>query len=174
MALFDNNQITGIGAGLDLASIGGGLFGISESSQGAQAKYDAQKKIAGLEIQADAQRRQAMEISARRNMLQTVRNAQQAQAQALSNATSQGAQFGSGIAGGKGTVAGEAGSQILGVSQNLQTGENLFDINNQINQQKMAESDAESKISQGQGMSSMFGALGKSIPDIMKLMTMIP
>jgi hypothetical protein len=174
MALFDENQITGIGGGLDLAGLGMSIFGANESSQAAQAKYDAQKKIAGLEIQADAQRRQAMEISARRNMLQTVRNAQQAQAQALANATSQGAQFGSGLAGGKGTVAGEAGTQMLGVSQNLQIGEKMFDINDQINMQKMAESDAESKMSQGQGMSAFGGDLMKAVPNLMKLFTLVP
>jgi hypothetical protein len=174
MAFFSNDQITGLGGLGELASLSGQFLGVSESSQGAQAKYDAQKKIAALEMQADAQRRQAMEISARRNMLQTVRNAQQAQAQALANATSQGAQFGSGVAGGKGTVAGEAGQQMLGVSQNLQIGENMFDINNQINIQKMNEADAESKIAQGQGMSSMFGAIGKAIPDVMKLLTLVP
>jgi hypothetical protein len=159
MAFFSNDQITGLGGLGELASLSGQFLGVSESSQGAQAKYDAQKKIAALEMQADAQRRQAMEISARRNML---------------NATSQGAQFGSGVAGGKGTVAGEAGQQMLGVSQNLQIGENMFDINNQINIQKMNEADAESKIAQGQGMSSMFGAIGKAIPDVMKLLTLVP
>jgi hypothetical protein len=169
---FDEKTIAGFGAAGDLAGIGLSLFGASESSKGAQAKYDAQKKIAGLEIQADAQRRQAMEISARRNMLQTVRNAQQAQAQALANATSQGAQFSSGLAGGKGTVSGEAGTQMLGVSQNLQIGEKMFDINDQINMQKMAESDAESQISKGQGESAFGGALMKGIPDLMKLATL--
>jgi hypothetical protein len=38
----------------------------------------------------------------------------------------------------------------------------------------MAESDAESQISKGQGESALGGALMKGIPDLMKLFTLIP
>jgi hypothetical protein len=157
-----------------LVSVGGGIIGSQESVEGAKAKAAAQRQIAQLEIQADAQRRQAMEISARRTMLQTVRNAQQARSMALSAAVNQGAQFSSSAASGQAQSSNQAAYQNLGVSQNLQLGENLFNINAQIDQQKMAEADAETKIAEGQGTSSLFGSIGKAIPDIMKLATLIP
>ena len=169
---FDLSTFAG-GAG-GLLSAGGSIFSAIESSKAAKEKADAEKQIASLEIQADSQRRQAMELSARRQQLQTVRNAQQAQAMALSAATNQGAAFGSGLQGGLAGVSGQANTANLGVSQNLQFGENLFDINQQIDTQKMNIADAETSLSNAQGLSSMFSSISKGLPAIMNLATLIP
>lgn len=174
MALLDNSQISGITGGLGLIGIAGSIMGSMESAEGAKAKAAAEKQIAQLEIQADSVRRQAMEMSARRQQLQTVRNAQQAQAQALSNAVNQGAQFSSSASAGQGAVSAQAASANLGVSQSVQFGENIFDINAKVDQQKIAEADAETKMYSGQGMSSLFGDLTKAAPGIGNLLSLVP
>jgi len=129
----------------------------------AKQKAEAEKANAMLEMQADQQRRQAMEIDARRRMLQTVRTAQQAQSSALAASVNQGGQFSSGLAGGRATVSGEAATSELGISQNLQIGEKLFDINSQIDINKLSIADIESKSSQAQGISSAMTGIGKGL-----------
>ena len=171
--LFTNDQLTGFGGALEIGSVVGGLMGTSKSVQGSKEKAAAEKQIAQLEIQSDAVRRKAMEFSARRQMLQTVRQAQQAKAIGLANAVNQGAQFSSGLAGGYGSISGQASTQQVGVLTNLGFGENIFDINAQIDKQKMAEADAETKIAEGQGQSSMFGSIGKAVPSIISLASLL-
>src|SRR5437879_455768 len=68
-----------------IAGIGLGIAGMSEQNQGnsiqlqaAKQKADAEKQIANLEIQQDAVRQKAMEISARRQSMETLRNQQRA------------------------------------------------------------------------------------------------
>jgi hypothetical protein len=173
MAL-DSGGIAGLESGIGIVGLAGSIYGTLESSQAASAKAQEEKQIAGLEMQADQQRRQAMEISARRQQLQTVRSAQQAHSTALAVATNQGAQFGSGAAAGEGQASAQGAYANLGVSQNLQIGEKLFDINSQIDAAKMSEADAESKMASGQGISSIFGNLGKSAMSIGQLATLIP
>lgn len=172
--LFSPNQITGIEGGFGAFGLAGSIYGSLEQSQGAKAKYAAEKQIAGLEMQADEQRRQAMELSARRQQLQTVRTAQQARAMALSSAVGQGAQFSSSAAAGQAQTSSQAAYANLGVSQNLQFGEQMFNINEQIDAQKIAESEAESKMASGAGLSSMFGAFGKSAQGLSSLFSLIP
>src|SRR5882672_1056370 len=137
-----NPYIEGAGATLQAA---GSIYGAIEGSQFAKQKADEEKAIAQLEMQADQQRRQAMEISARRQQVQTVRNAQQARATALSASVNQGAQFSTGAQGGQQGVTSQGNFANLGVSQNLQIGENLFNINSAIDATKIAEADTESK-----------------------------
>lgn len=164
-------EVTG-GAGL--LGLGGSLFGGLESASGAKAKYQAEQNIASLEMQVNEQRRQAMEISARRQQLQNVRNAQQAQATALASAVGSGAQFSSSAQSGQRQAGAEAAYSNLGVSLNEQIGENIFNIESSISAQKIAEAQAESKIASGQGISSIFGAIGSQAGNIGKLATLLP
>ena len=166
-----------------IAGIGLGIAGMSEQNQGnsiqlqaAKQKADAEKQIANLEIQQDAVRQKAMEISARRQSMETLRNQQRARAMALTNASSQGAQFGSGLAGGYGQISGQSGVNLLGVSQALGAGQQMFGLNNQINQQKMGIADAStlaaqgaSQIATGQGLSKLGSSLSGSFGPIKNL-----
>lgn len=173
MALFTNDQSTGISSGLNLFDTAGSIYGALESSSGASAKYAAQKQIAALEMQQDQVRRQSMEMSARRQQLQTVRTAQQARATALSSAVGQGAQFSSSAESGQAQTNAQAAYSNLGVSQNLQFGEHMFDINAQIDAAKITEANAESKMASGQGLSSMFNSASKAITPLMQLSSLI-
>lgn len=171
---FSSNQISGIEGGIGLVGLAGGIAGSFETAAGAKQKAQAEQAIAQLEMQADQQRRNAMEISARRQMLQTKRTAQQAGAIALSSAVNQGAQFSSSAQGGQQGVTSQGNYANLGVSQNLQIGENLFNINSEISGAKLTEAEAESKIAEGQGISSIFGAVGKSAGAFGNLLSLVP
>lgn len=152
----------GIDDALMIGGMGASLFGAFGASSAARKAAEAQKSIAGLEIKANAQREQAMELNANRAMLQNVRMNQMARSVAQMNATSQGAQFGSGLQGGIGSISGGTGTNILGISQNLRIGRNLFDTYNKISHFKMDLGDAQSQLSTDQGLmsfgSSMMGA----------------
>lgn len=174
MAFLTNDQSTAITGGLEGLSFAGSIYSAFQSSSAAKAKYNSEKQIASLEMQADQVRRQAMEMSARRQQLQTIRTAQQARAMALSTAVGQGAQFSSSAESGQAQTNAQAAYANLGVSQNLQYGEQLFNINSMIDTQKIAEADAESKLASSQGLNSLFSSAGKAIPDIMKLATLFP
>ena len=170
MAL-NEGYVTG-GAGV--LGLAGSIFGGIESSQGAQSKYQSEMQIANLQMQEDQQRRQAMEISARRQQLENVRKAQQFSAANLAAAVNQGAQFSSAGEAGRSAPGAAAAYSNLGISQNLQIGEQLFNINQQISEQKINEAKAESQIASGQGISSIFGAIGQQAGNIGKLATLLP
>ena len=153
-----------------VAGIGASIFGGLKSYGAAQQQFSAESKIFGLEQQAEAQRKQMMELNAKRLSLETVRHAQRARSQALAGSTQGGSQFGSGLAGGYGQIQGQAGVGLLGISQQRQAGEALFGINSQISQQRMAYAQAGSQAYTGQAISgagqSIFGttrALGQSL-----------
>jgi len=83
-------------------------------------------------------KRQAMESDARRKQLEFIRQQQRARSLGL---TKQGAQFGSGLQGGYGQISGATGTNLTGLSQNLQIGEGIFDFNAGITNQRIALND---------------------------------
>lgn len=167
MASFDFQSLgSGIG---DIAGFGLGVYGSLGAAGASKQEAQISKQIAGLEIQADQQRKTAMEISARRMQTESVRNAQRARSMALQNATTQGAQFGSGLQGGYGSIEGQSAFNQLGVSQNLQIGENLFGINQQIDVQKMAMADAKSTESTDMAIGGLGKGLGSVVGDVFKI-----
>lgn len=171
---FSSNQLTGIQGGLGAIGLAGSIFGTLDSMQGANQKSAAQQQIARLEMQQDQVRKQAMEMSARRQQLQTVRTAQQSRAMALSAAVGQGAQFSSSAQSGQAQTAAQSAYAQQGVSQNLQFGEQMFALDNSIDQQKLLEAQAETKTSTGAGISSLFGDVTKSAGGISNLFSLIP
>ncbi len=154
-------------------SFGLGLLG---SAVGAFTSYEASKKINqsqqaqfGLQQQVEGQRRQAMMLKDRRDQLENLRNVQRARATALTNATSEGAQSGSGLQGGFAQVMGQGSWNSVGMSLNLGIGENIFDLNSQITDQKLLQSQAQQQMSLGQGISSFGSSLMGASPGIGRL-----
>lgn len=135
------------------------LFGSSQSTKYAKEQAAAQANIAGLEQQQDAVRRQGMELDAQRKSMEVLRNSQRARAMAQSAATNQGASFGSGLQGGYGQISGQAGINLLGINQSRELGENMFDLNAKIDQQKINYANAGGQLAGAQAMSG----LGKSL-----------
>lgn len=140
-----------IGAGV---GIGVSLLGQSKSAEAAKQSTEAQKAMIALEQKIEAQKRQAMELDANRKQIENTRNIQRARALALTNATSQGAGQGSGLQGGYGQIAGQGAWNSLGIAQNLQIGRNIFDVNAQISQQKIAMANAGLLSQQGAAYTS--------------------
>lgn len=138
-----------------LALQGAGLFGSSKANKEAEEakrrSAAASQAIAGFQIDQNEVRRNAMELSSRRQQTENIRNAQLQRSMALTAATAQGAQFGSGLGGGIGQISGQANWNALGISQNLEFGQKMFDIDNLINNQKMIQAQAGADIAGAQG-----------------------
>ena len=142
-----------VATGLGLAAGGSYL-----SYQAAQDAASANSGIARQEMLAEKERMRAMELDARRRQLETIRNAQKSRALSLTAATSQNAQFGSGLSGGYGQIAGDSGTNLLGITQNLAIGRNLFDINQLISMYKMQVAQAGGTTALGSGLTSLGGS----------------
>lgn len=151
----------GIEVALFAASLAVGAAGVGTSVMGAMNAAEANKNIAGLEMKAEEQRKIAMELDARRKTLEQVRVMQRAHSMATSNANNQGALLGSGVQGGYGQISGQGGTNLLGIAQNREIGENMFGINTQISGQKMNLADAQSMSAIGSGLTSL-GSMGMS------------
>lgn len=149
--------------------LGMSIFGGVKQSQAAQQMAAAKQQIAGLETQQDTVRRSAMELSAKRQQMEVLRNAQRARSLALSNATSQGAQLGSGLQGGYGQIAGAENWNTSGIKQNLGFGERMFDLNALINQQKQNIAGFESNSATAGGIAKIGSTLMSSFSPIKNL-----
>lgn len=127
----------GVG-GLGGLSAVAGLVGTGISAYGAMQQAKGAK-------QAEALRMRQANLEAARTRRQTVRQAIIARSQALSAATAQGAEGGSGLQGGYGQIQGQAASNIQGVNQGQSIGYQMFQAN--------------SMISSGQTLASIGGAV---------------
>lgn len=144
-----------------LAQVAGTIGSVSAAHQQAEA----QQNITQDELKVEAQRQQAMELDARRKQMEIIRTNQRARAMALTTATSQGAATpgSSVLAGAYGQASGQSGVNMLGVNQNLEIGQNIFGLNSQISQQKIAMSQAQSSAATYSGLSSLGGSLMSSL-----------
>lgn len=160
--------------GIDDAILAGGALAMSAGGTGlsifgATKQAAAQKQIAMLEQSADAQRRKAMEVSARRQSVENFRHVRAAQSMNLATATAQGGEFGSGLQGGNAQASAQGNWNQAGINSSLQTGESLFDINNQISQQKIKAGQAATMSSIGSGLTSLGGSMMGSLNAMSRL-----
>lgn len=162
--------LLGVTAATAVASVGLSAFGTKESVGGAQDAAAASQQITQGELKQDQIRQEAAAMDARRRELQTIRESQKARAMALTSATAQGAGLGSGLQGGYGQIQGDTATNYLGIAQNLEFGQRLYDVNaNEINPAKVALSQAQGRMATGQGMSSFGGSLMNSVGTIGRL-----
>lgn len=104
----------------------------AQSIAAATASRDINAGIVAQQKDIEATKRQAMEVDARRQQLEILRNQQRGRALGLATATAQGASKGSGLQGAYGQISGQTGVNLLGVQQNLEAGRNIFDANANI------------------------------------------
>lgn len=147
--------------GLGAIGLGMQLFGGISSSEEAQKQAALSQQKFGLETQVNAQRKQAMELSANRQQMENYRNIQRARAQGTNAAVTQNAQLGSGLAGGNAQASDQGYFNSLGISQNLQIGRNIFGLNDQISGVNSQISSSQSSQATDQGIASLGGALVK-------------
>lgn len=105
------------------------LAGLALSGVGAAVQYSGQQKSLKAQKQAEDLRKKQMELDAARQRREIARKAMISRADALSNATNQGASQGSGLQGGFAQIANEAGRSTVAVNQNEQIGKGIFDAN---------------------------------------------
>ena len=151
--------IGAVGLGMQIF---GGMGQARASEEAARISADEAKQEQGI----NAQKQQAMELSGRRQQMEITRNAQRARAMAVQSATTQGAQFGSGLQGGLAEVTDQSLFNLVGVNSALETGRNINQYNNAITQDKYAMAKAQSSGAQDAGYASLGGALLKSGPII--------
>jgi hypothetical protein len=170
------NPVADMSAIISLVGLGTSIFGANKSAQSAkqataaaQGEADSSEQQALLEKQVNAQRQQQMVLTSNRQQLQTIRNTQLARSMALTSATGQGANFGTGLQGGYGQISGDANTSLLGIRQNTEIGQNIFSLDNLIDDQKIRYAQfgaqlatAQGGVQAGAGLSALGGAIGKT------------
>lgn len=155
-----------VSIGLGLAGLGMQLFGgfgaASVSRQQAQVSAD----IAGQEEQINQQKQQQMQLEYQRSSLQNFRATQQAHARNLAAATSEGAQFGSGLAGGQAGATAEGAYNQLGLNQNYQVGMNINRLNSNISSDRIQLAQLGGQAATDQGIASLGGAIMHAGPTV--------
>jgi len=156
-----------IGAGIAAVGLGMSLFGglsqAGSSREYAEKSYAIQSQISANENLVNNQREDAMRLNARRNVLEQFRNTQRMAARATAAATTQGAQFGSGLAGGLGQISAQGAYNVQGLSQNLEIGENIFGINRTISGEKLQLAQLQSQYGQTSATNQGLMSLGSGI-----------
>lgn len=156
-----------------LVGTGTSMFGALSGKSAASHQAEIAGQIAGVEgdvaqqeMAINAQRRQQMVLTAQRQQMQTLRNVQLARSMALSAATNQGAQFGTGLAGGLAQIGGQGANDLLNLNQNFEIGKNVFDLNTKIDEDRMKISslggqmaDYQGKQANAQGIMNMGSAI---------------
>ena len=152
-----------------IAGIGASVYGAQQSASASRnAAAATQQQVAAQQKQEDLRKRQ-MELEARRRSLEITRQQQRARSLALTNATSQGGQLGSGLQGGYGQISGQANTQQLALGQNLSIGQQMFGFGQDISNSRIAYANSQSQAAFGSGLSSLGGALINSLGPINRL-----
>jgi TolA-binding protein len=153
-----------ISIGLGIVGLGLSVFGGAKSAEISHQQSQVSMEIGADEQRINQQKNMQMQLEAKRSKLEILRNVQRAQAQSINNATQQGAQFGSGLAGGLAQIQDQGASQTLGVNQNLAIGQNIFGLNNDISAKKIQLAQLGGDAATAQGLQSLGGAILKSGP----------
>jgi len=119
----------------------------------------AQQQQIADQQRAEAVRQQAMELQAKRQSMELLRQQQRARATSLATTTAQGAAQGSGLPGAYGQTSGAVGNNLLGIQQSVGFSNTMFGINSSISQDRIAYAGAQGNFAAGQGLSSLGGAL---------------
>lgn len=149
-----------------VAGVGMGVAGYAQQRKAASDMQSSQNDMVQNMQAAEAQRKQAMELDARRRQMELIRQGNVARATSLASATAGGDAFGSGLQGAYGNIEGGMNTGLTGVSQNLQIGRNIFGINSNITQDRLAYSNAQGSMYAGQGMMSLGGQMVNLGPTI--------
>ena len=153
---------------LALGAVGLGMqiFGGISSAENAQQQAAVSQDIAKQEQSINTIKQQAMVVQARRTNLESIRNAQVASANATAAATSQNAQYGSGLKGGLAQITDQSLFNMQGVNQAVQTGTQIAGINNNISSDKEQLASLGGTATTDQAITSLGGTLLKIGPTV--------
>lgn len=123
------------------------LLASAQSVAASNQSYDINRGIITSEQGIEQQKQQAMEIDARRQQMEIIRNQQRGRALSLATGVAQG---GGGFVGGSsarggayGQISGQTGVNLLGVQQQLEVGRNIFGLNTAISGGRIAGNELE-------------------------------
>lgn len=145
--------------GVGILGLGLQAFGAFGASDAAREQARISQQIAGKEQEINEQKKQQMYFEANRMQLQQYRNIQRLRAQATAAAVNQGASSGSGLQGGLAATTASGLTNIMGIQGNVQFGENIFSLNNDISGFKKQMADAQADQSESQAWASLGGSL---------------
>jgi len=143
------------------AAVAATVAGTAIAYQGQRAQAKAQKQALAIQMQQEETRRQAMNLDANRKKREVLRQQQLLRAQALATAANQGAggPGSSGIEGAIGQIQGQSGVNQLGINQQQELGNTMFDQNQQITAAGIRAANAGGMVALGTGLSSLGGAV---------------
>ena len=122
------------------------------SAYGVHKSIEGQKEVAKASKKQERLRKKQADLEANREKRKSIREAIIARSQALSSATNQGAQFGSGLQGGFAQIQGQNANNLLGINQGQELSTQMFSLNRDI-------ASGQQKTSTGQGYTSL-GQMG--------------
>lgn len=134
-----------------------------------QKAAEAQQKALQAQSQAEASREQAMNLDAQRKKREAVRLSIIQRSQALSAGTNQSAQYGTALPGAYGQIGSNAGRSVSDISGQAALGGDIFASNRVALSARRDEASAGAQAALGSGISSLGGAIGKSLGSIGKL-----
>lgn len=105
------------------------LIGLALTAVGVGVSAYSAVKSAEASEDAEAARKQQMNLDAARRRRQAIREAQISRATAVSNAAAQGASEGSAVQGGVAAISGNAAESIVNTNQNVILGNAIYDAN---------------------------------------------
>lgn len=127
---------------------------VDQSLAASAASRDIQLSTITQEQNIQESNRQAMELGARRQSLEIIRNQQRGRALALTANVAQGGsgavRGSSALQGAYGQIGGQTGVNMLGVSQNLQIGRDIFTANQNISNNRIDSANLEYLYAQQQ------------------------
>jgi hypothetical protein len=149
--------------GLTVAGFATSILGTMSASSDAKQISGYEQQNAGLEMQVNAQRKNAMEIDARRRQLDTVRNAQRSRHAAVATVQGQtGSTQGTGLQGAQAQLSGQGNFNLQGINQNLEIGRNIFGLDTSISQNKIAIAGLQGSQGTAQGIAAIGGDISRS------------
>lgn len=123
------------------------ILASQQSIDASNKSFDINKGIIAGQQDIEVQKQKAMELDARRQQLEVIRNQQRGRALSLTTGVAQG---GSGFVGGssarggaQGQISGQTGVNLLGIQQNLQIGRDIFGLNEGISNNRIAQADLQ-------------------------------
>lgn len=123
---------------------------------GTVVSYMGAKKQAKAQEKAEELRKLQLNVESTRARRQAVRESIVARSQAMSNATAQGAEGGSGIQGGMAQISGQAASNIQGVNQGQTIGLQMFDANKEASRGASMQATGQAITGFGSWLSSSY------------------
>lgn len=148
-----------LGLGLSLFGLGSNIAGNQESAQEAARQAELSKEISSNEIAINRNKKDAFEIQNRRQQIENIRNTQRARALGLNAATNQGAQLGSGLAGGQAQAVAQGGANATNLSQNAIISNWISSYNDNISALNAQMSESKGRQAAAQGQASLGSSL---------------